>query len=90
LAEVNRALAQIPVPKVASRSPLKRLPVKPPVHDPATCAICIALHAPLTMQGFAVPTLNPAARLGYAVVELPFSISVHAISHEHCRGPPAV
>jgi hypothetical protein len=90
LAEVNRALARIPVPKVVSRVPLKRVPVKPPIHDPATCAICIVLHAPVTMQAWSMPSLGPSARLGRITTEPLLSISFQPISYQHCRGPPAV
>jgi hypothetical protein len=90
LAEVNAALARIPVPKLASRVPLKRVPMKPPIHDPATCAICMVLHAPVATQTWAMPALGLTTLAGNVVSESFLSISVQPISYQHCRGPPAV
>ena len=88
IAEVNRALAHIPVPKVATRSPLKRMPVRPPVHDPATCVICTLIHAPAVAQSWAIPSLSPTARIGCINPEsLPASPLIR-ISSPLCRGPP--
>jgi hypothetical protein len=88
-AEVNKALAHLPAPKAASESPLKRLPVRPPVHDPATCVICIALHAPTAMQVWSAPSLAPIARIGFVGDYLRLAFVPVRISAEQCRGPPA-
>jgi hypothetical protein len=86
--EVNRALAHLPVPKVATRSPLKRMPVRPPVHDPATCVICALIHAPAVSQIWTIPSLGPTARIGCIIPEsLPASPLIR-ISSPLCRGPP--
>jgi len=88
-AEANRALAHLPAPKLASNSPLKRLPVRPPVHDPSTCAICIALHAPMATQVWSAPSLAPIARMGYVCDDSRLAFVPVRISAEQCRGPPA-
>jgi len=88
IAEVNRALARIPVPKIATRSPLKRLPVRQPVHDPATCAICALIHAPVTTQIWTMPSLGPTARLGRIGPESRSASPLIRISSPLCRGPP--
>jgi hypothetical protein len=89
LAEANRALAHLPALKVASSSPLKRLPVRPPVHDPSTCAICIALHAPIATQIWSAPSLGPIARIGFVCDDSRPAFVPIRISAEQCRGPPA-
>ena len=89
MAEVNQALAQIAAPKLAANSPLKRLPDKAPVHDPATCPICIALHAPVAAQLASVPSLQPIDRVGQIAPYLPTAFDPVKISAEQCRGPPA-
>jgi hypothetical protein len=89
LAEANRALLHLPAPKVATNSPLKRLPVRPPVHDPSTCAICIALHAPMAAQIWSAPSLAPVARAGFVCDDSRLPFVPIRISAEHCRGPPA-
>jgi hypothetical protein len=88
LGEVNRAIASIPAPKIASHSPLKRVPVKPPIHDPSTCVICLTLHASVTAQAWSIPSLDPAARIGFVAPELRTTVQSHPISCDHCRGPP--
>jgi hypothetical protein len=90
LAEANRALPHLPAPKVQSNSPLKRLPVRPPVHDPSTCAICIALHGPMATQVCSAPPLGPVARIGFVCDDSPQAFVPIRISAEQCRGPPAV
>jgi hypothetical protein len=89
LAEANQSWARIKLampgrPDAAS----KRLPVRPPVHDPSTCVICAVLHAPLTAQHLPPIILGPAARLGYLSVESPSEYSPLSIAAEQCRGPP--
>jgi hypothetical protein len=88
IAEVNRALAHIPVPKVVTRSPLKRMPVRPPVHDPATCVICALIHAPVAAQIWTMPSLGPTARLGCINPESRPASPLVRISCPLCRGPP--
>ena len=89
IAEINRALAGIPVPKVATRSPLKRMPVRPPVHDPATCAICVLIHAPVAAQIWSMPSLGPIDRIGCVDSESSPSLPPVRLSCPQCRGPPA-
>jgi hypothetical protein len=86
--EVNEALAKITAPKVAGNTPLKRLPVQSPTHDPASCPVCVALHAPIVSQVATAPSLLPLDRLG-TVAQLPAE-SFHSINvtADHCRGPP--
>jgi hypothetical protein len=87
--EVNRALARIPIPKVATRSPLKRLPVRPPLHDPATCVICTLIHSPVAAHAWSMPALGLLDRIGCVASESPPSSSPVRISCPQCRGPPA-
>jgi hypothetical protein len=89
VAQVNWALAHLPTPKIATHSPLTRLPVRPPVHDPSTCAICIALHAPMAMQIWSAPSVAPVARVGFVCDDSRLAFVPIGISVEHCRGPPA-
>lgn len=89
IAEVDRALAHIPVPRVATRSPLKRMPVRPPIHDPATCAICSLIHSPVTTQFWSMPTLGPIERLGSIESQSLPAFPPIRISCPQCRGPPA-
>ncbi len=88
IAEVNRALARIPVPKVATRSPLKRMPVRPPVHDPSTCVICALIHAPAVAQFWTIPFLTPTAQIGCITLESRSASPLIRISSPLCRGPP--
>jgi hypothetical protein len=71
-----------------SKSPLKRLPVRPPQHDPSTCIICAMLHAPLTVQVIPPVSLAPMARLGYLQAESPEKVHFNFTTCENCRGPP--
>jgi hypothetical protein len=88
LAEANRSWARI---KLATKDgPAKRLPVRPPVHDPSNCVICAVLHAPLTSQHLPHIALAPTARLGYLFVELPSHHPSNWIVADQCRGPPSV
>ena len=89
VAEVQRELAAIPVPKLATQTPLKRLPEKQPVHDPATCAICIALHAPMTAGIFYAPAIGLLAQVGYVAQDRPVAFIPIRIAGAQCRGPPA-
>jgi hypothetical protein len=86
--EVNRALARIPVPHVLTHSPLKRMPVRQPVHDPSTCAICLLIHASVTVQTCAMPSLGPIALLGRVPGENSLVISPIRVAPQQCRGPP--
>jgi hypothetical protein len=90
IVEVNRALAKIPVPRLATRTPLKRLPVKQPVHDPATCIICVLIHASVTAQFSSSPSLNPTALIGVTTIESLSPSPVIPASILFCRGPPIV
>jgi hypothetical protein len=91
LAEANRSWARCkPVTAGGSDSRAKRLPVRPPLHDPSTCVICAMLHAPLTAQHVPPIVLGPTARLGYLSVEFPSQYSPICIAAEQCRGPPSV
>jgi hypothetical protein len=89
VAEVNRALAAIPAPRLATRSPLKRMPVRPPVHDPANCAICMLIHAPAAAYVWTMPPLGPTVRIGSIAPECLPTFSPIGISRQQCRGPPA-
>ncbi len=90
LAEVNSAWNRIEqLMNGGSRSPLKRLPVPRPFHDPSTCVICATLHAPVTIQYMPPIMLMPTARLGSLPVELPNEFQFVYVAAEHCRGPPA-
>jgi len=88
LAEVNRALAQIPIPRVVTHSPLKRMPVRQPMHDPSTCAICILIHAVVATHHSATLSLAPIALLGRIAPESSLLISPLRLAPQQCRGPP--
>jgi hypothetical protein len=88
LAEVNQALERIAPPKVASKAPLKKLPQRSPAHDPASCPICIALHAPIAWQFASAPSLEPIDRIGSVAVTLPSPSDLIHITAQQCRGPP--
>ena len=90
LAEVNQELARIAPPKIVAKTPLKRLPEKFPAHDPATCAICVLLHAPIAGQFASAPSLEPIDRVGLIAADLPEALNPVHIAAEQCRGPPAV
>jgi hypothetical protein len=87
--QVNQSLAKIAPPKVAGHTPLKRLPVRAPVHDPASCPICVALHAPILGQFAVAPSMQPVDCIGSVPLSLPESFHSIAIAADHCRGPPA-
>ena len=91
IAEANRSW-HLPaqVADSTSASPLKRLPVRPPVHDASTCIICAMLHAPMTAQQAPPVSLALMARVGYLPVESSHQFHFIFASCEHCRGPPAV
>ncbi|MGD0464167.1 MAG: hypothetical protein ABSB74_16925 [Tepidisphaeraceae bacterium] len=89
LAEANRSWARVKPVTAGGSHPAKRLPVRPPVHDPSTCAICVMLHAPLTAQHSPPMPLGPTARLGYSPVESPLQYSPICTAAEQCRGPPS-
>jgi hypothetical protein len=91
LAEANQSWSRAEAAMIAgSHSPLKRLPVRPPVHDPSTCVICAILHAPVAMQQVPPIALGPTARLGSLPIESPNEFHFIYIAAEQCRGPPAV
>ena len=90
LAEVNQALARIAPPKAASNTPLKKLPQRTPVHDPASCPVCIALHAPIAWQFASAPSLEPIDRIGSIAVALPSLSDLIHLTAQQCRGPPVV
>jgi hypothetical protein len=89
LADVNQALARIAPPKVASKTPLKKLPQRSPAHDPASCPICIALHAPITGQFASAPSVEPIDRIGSIAVNLRSLSNLVHLTAQQCRGPPA-
>jgi len=90
LADANRSWARIKLATTGgSDSRTKRLPVRPPAHDPSTCVICAMLHAPLASQQSPPTPLGPTARLGYLSVDLPSQYLPRCIAAEQCRGPPS-
>jgi hypothetical protein len=90
LAEANQALQRTRTMMAdGSPSPLKRLPVRLPVHDPSACVICAVLHAPMTVQHAASLPLGPTARLGCLPVELTPEFPLVCMAAEQCRGPPS-
>ncbi len=90
LAEVRAALARLPIPKLAGGVPLKRMPIQAPAHDPATCPICSALHAPAALASPARPALT-LTTVWLAPVSAACQVhSVRLISTLQCRGPPAL
>jgi hypothetical protein len=88
LAEVQRELGGIPVPKLARTLPLKRLPEKRPAHDPATCAICIAIYAPAIAAVGHVPVIGLLAPVGWVAADQAFAVIPIRVAVEQCRGPP--
>jgi hypothetical protein len=88
--EVDQALAKIATPKVAGHTPLKRLPVQPPLHDPAACPVCIALHAPVAGHFSPAPSFELIDRVGSVSQYFPAAFSPIQVGAEQCRGPPAV
>lgn len=90
LAEANRSWNQAEaVMARGSNSPLKRLPVPRPIHDPSTCVICAILHAPTAVQQVPAIYLAPMARLGFLEVAVPVEFHLDYVSAAQCRGPPA-
>jgi hypothetical protein len=89
LTEVNQALARIAPPKVASKSPIKKLPQRSPVHDPASCPICVALHAPIAWQFASTPSIKPIDQIGSIAINLPSLSNLIHLTAQQCRGPPA-
>jgi hypothetical protein len=88
--EVDQALAKIATPRAVGNAPLKRVPVRPPVHDPASCPVCIALHAPIDGHLAPAPSLQPIDRIGSVAQYLPAAFTPIHVAAEQCRGPPAV
>jgi hypothetical protein len=86
--QVNQALARIAPPKVVGHTPLKKLPVQSPTHDPASCPICVALHAPMDGHFAAMPSVQPVDRIGSASASIPQSFHTITIATDRCRGPP--
>jgi hypothetical protein len=86
--QASQALAKIAPPKVAGHLPLKRVPVSPPIHDPASCPICVALHAPIVGQFATMPSVQPMDCIGSATQGLPESLHSIEVAVGHCRGPP--
>jgi hypothetical protein len=89
LAEADREWASTapPAPNLNSKTPLKRMPVKP-VHDAANCVICNLLHAPISAGQNISVSLSPTALLGYSQITLPANFSAVAAFAAQCRGPP--
>jgi hypothetical protein len=91
VAAANRSLARMKlVTERGSHSGSKPLPVRPPIHDPSTCVICAALHAPLTAQYLPPVSLGPIALVGYLRVEASSNYVPVSMTAEQCRGPPSV
>jgi hypothetical protein len=88
VAEVNQARARIAAATAPSNIPLKRLPTRRPAHDPATCPVCLTLHAPIaahTTPPAIVAVLEPIAAVR---IDLPIVVSAVHLCADHCRGPP--
>jgi hypothetical protein len=88
IAEVNQALARIAAATVPTSIPLKRLPTRQPAHDPATCPVCITLHAPMTAYATPPAIITALEPLAAVRVDVPVAVSAFHLCADHCRGPP--
>jgi hypothetical protein len=92
LYQANRQWQQIaatlpPTPAPIAGHPLKRLPVKLK-HDPATCILCINLHAPATAPTLAPPALHLFPQFQFiSPTPARFEESRQTLPN-FCRGPP--
>ncbi len=89
-AEVQRELDAIPAPRLPANSPLKKLPQRFPVHDPATCSVCIAIHSATTIDSSTAPTISPLTMTGRITIDPPSSLTLATLITEQSRPrPPA-
>ena len=81
------ALPRATLPTTKGAVPVKTTPTKP-AHDPATCVICLLLHAPMASgpERISVGVLQPAAQIIWATVDS--QIEQPFLSTSDCRGPP--
>ncbi len=81
------ALPRATLPTAKGAAPLKNTPSQP-IHNPATCMVCLTLHAPMAADptGVSVQAPHQTAQIAWPVptpqIERPFLFVAH------CRGPP--
>ncbi len=89
-AEVQRELDAIPAPRLPANSPLRKLPQRFPIHNPATCSICIAIHSAATIDSSAPPTISPLSITGRITLDPPSSPTPTTLITEQSRAPPTL
>jgi hypothetical protein len=87
-AEVQRELDAIPAPRLPANSPLRKLPQRYPLHNPATCSICIAIHAATTIDTSPALTISMFAMTGRISIDPPSSPTPTTLIAEQSRAPP--
>jgi hypothetical protein len=87
-AEVQRELDAIPAPRLPANSPLRKLPQRYPLHNPATCSVCIAIHSATTIDSSTPPTISPLSMLGRITLDPPSSLTPATLITEQSRAPP--